>query len=188
MRRMIATILATRVVLRWYAMPVLLAACCPSAISGLVVPIVIWEAVETVSFRGTLSHVSEEVLEGVSPAVAYRDASPPVAVEPIRARVVAAGLHRGPGGIRKGSSASVGCDAFDVKAAAAFVSTGFQVVGVSNAFLTAVTQTAPCGFSTLFTGECYNKQPSKPLTFEVYKSPVRRFVHSRSYQKGGKSE
>jgi len=68
----------------------------PATVPGLVVPVVVRVSVEGVRWRRPTAHVSQEVLEGVAPARADRDAAASVAGPLARVRVRTALSHAGP--------------------------------------------------------------------------------------------
>lgn len=79
----------------------------PSAIAGFIVSACVWVAVNAVPFTGTFSHVGEESLKGIAPAVADENAATAVPIESCRVLAFAAVNHRPPTLIGRASSHSV---------------------------------------------------------------------------------
>lgn len=75
--------------------PVLLASCGPSAVSGRVITVVV-DAVDGVRLRWLSAHIGQEVLEGMQPAFANPNPAPAVVRKAKAFRVIAAGFHRKP--------------------------------------------------------------------------------------------
>lgn len=67
----------------------------PTAVRGLVIPVGL-NPVEAVLRRGRFAHISEEILEGGTPAIADSDAATSVVLEVADIGIVAASLHRAP--------------------------------------------------------------------------------------------
>lgn len=117
---------------------------CPSAISRLVVAIVV-DSVDAMAWRRWLAHVCNERFEAVRPALAHADASCAVPLVVWSRRVSASGDHRAPRVIHPRAGASVlarASEHFTVKAPAALCDAVLQVVRADvdcvSAFATAL--------------------------------------------------
>ncbi len=84
----------------------LLPRCGPSAVSRLVISVVVRPAVKAMEMRRAFSHVGEEILKRVKPAFAYLYAAASVILEGWVCGACASGLHRIP--TMKSGRASVG--------------------------------------------------------------------------------
>jgi hypothetical protein len=73
--------------------------CCPATISGLVVTVLVRKTVDAISV-GTLSHISQEILERLPPLANF-DASPRVAVGIVRVGLSATPPHFNPDSMRQ---------------------------------------------------------------------------------------
>lgn len=51
---------------------------CPSAISRLIVAIVVWITIQAVTFARALAHVRQKLVEGMKPPLAYSNATPAI--------------------------------------------------------------------------------------------------------------
>ena len=127
--------------------------CGPTTIAGLIVPVVI-DAVDAMFGRGAVAHISQEVLEGVTPALADRNPAATVPRPVFTLRVCAAIDHMSPRSIFRGTPLSSACMTmlqtclcrpFSLQTAAALRMSGLEVVSGCNCFSAAITSTSPDG-------------------------------------------
>ena len=167
----------------------LLFSCSPSAITGLVVSIVV-DSFKRVHWRRTLPHVGKEVVEGFQPAVANRDSTATVVFERLAFWSQAAALHSKPDGVLISSAGSVRAKhgrscGFSFAIAASRPSSD-KAGGINGSLCTALALTNPNGlFAALSAIRNYCPQ-SEIAAGKVFEKGIGRdrlsFNHDVSFQ------
>lgn len=141
---------------------------CPPAVSRFVVPVRI-NAVEG-EMWWALSHVSEEIREGMSPVIAHGNAAPPVVLEAVRARVGTAFNHVRPNPIGIGATLAVlpqMRSTFVWAAPARLNLHEFKAVPQENMLSSAVAMTLPVGALAMNRDAFQDEQSSETQACDI---------------------
>lgn len=154
--------------------------CGPSAVRGLVIPVVV-DAVQCQPFWPT-AHVSEKMLKRIAPPIANSNSSSAIVAIVLVCAVVAASIHGSPSDVFGRDAADAGSamrgvrqsslpNAFLVEAPAT-LSRGAQRIGVNNRPIAAIAQAHPEHPRPCMGGASLDKQASKPLPCEFKRSHI----------------
>jgi hypothetical protein len=153
----------------------------PAAVPGFVVAVIV-NAIQGV-LRGRLrSHVGQECLKGVEPAIADLNAAVDVAMRAVGVRVAASSFHGLPSAVFRGFEFPLGVSVPEVgggncspeNAPAASGSSVLDVLGPNRGFVSAVADAVPSRSLGSHAGKTCHGEAAKLLSGEVLKSPVSR--------------
>jgi len=157
----------------------LLVLCCPTAVSRLVVAVVVGVAIKCVLFCRRITHVSIEICE-LQPPLAHANATATVVAVLLHFSIIAAVNHRVPNPIDAGAGLAVnvvGSHEFMHPASAANRVSFSQLLRSDYRGISAVTVAEPFNrFDAFGSSNLPNNEPAKSLACDVDKTSAAIFV------------